>query len=133
MFGDKVLIGFSSTNVDDKKRIFLPKFTCAEAGDRLIIIPENDRLAIYSSDTLEDYLDKIDSITDHNEKKELLNEFREYCESVISEVIVDKSKRITLSKISFNDNNVIVRGSGDRIVITGDFTYPELYRKRSSK
>ena len=132
MFGDKVLIGYSNTSVDDKKRLFLPKFTCAEAGEKLVVIPEDDKLAIYSTETLNNYLDKIDSIKDFREKKEILKKFREYCESIITEVTVDKTKRITLSNIDFNDNNIIVQGSGDRIVIRGDFTYPELYKKRSS-
>ncbi len=133
MFGDKVLIGYSNTTVDDKKRLFLPKFTCAEAGEKLIVIPEDDRLAIYSSEVLEEYVDRIDSIKDFKERKLFLKEFREYCESVIGEVTVDKAKRISLSNIEFNDRNIIVQGSGDRIIITGDFSYPELYRKRSSK
>ncbi len=133
MFGDKVLIGYSNTSVDDKKRLYLPKFTCAEAGERLIVIPEDDRLAIYSSEVLEEYVDIIDSIKDFKERKSFLKEFREYCESIISEVTVDNSKRITLSNIEFYDNNITVQGSGDRIIITGDFGYPELYKKRSSK
>ena len=133
MFGDKVLIGYSNTTVDDKKRLFLPKFTCAEAGEKLIVIPEDDRLAIYSSSVLDEYVDRIDSIKDFKERKTFLTEFREYCESIITEVTVDKAKRISLSNIEFNDRNIIVQGSGDRIIITGDFSYPELYRKRSSK
>jgi DNA-binding transcriptional regulator/RsmH inhibitor MraZ len=132
MFGDKIIIGYSNSSVDEKKRIILPKFTGAAPGDKLIVIPEDNRLAIYSSYILEEYVDKIDEIKDFREKKELLKEFREYCESVIAEVIVDKSKRIALSNIDFNDNKVIVRGSGDRVVITGDFTYPELYKRKRS-
>ena len=132
MFGDNIIIGYSNSSVDEKKRIILPKFTGAAPGDKLIVIPEDNRLAIYSSYILEEYVDKIDEIKDFREKKELLKEFREYCESVIAEVIVDKSKRIALSNIDFNDNKVIVRGSGDRVVITGDFTYPELYKRKRS-
>ena len=132
MFGDKIIIGYSNSSVDEKKRIILPKFTGVAPGDKLIVIPEDNRLAIYSSYILEEYVDKIDEIKDFREKKELLKEFREYCESVIAEVTVDKSKRIALSNIDFNDNKVIVRGSGDRVVITGDFTYPESYKRKRS-
>ena len=133
MFGEKVLIGYSSTSVDDKNRLFLPKFTCATEGERLIIIPEEDKLAIYSSDKLDEYLDKIDSIKDFKERQTFLIEFRKYCKTILGEVTVDKSRRITLSNIEFYDHNIVVQGSGDRIIIKGDFTYPELYRKRSSK
>ena len=132
MFGDKVLIGYSSTNIDEKNRLNLPKFTCAEAGDRLIVIPEDDRLAIYSTSTLDEYVEKLDKVTNPTDHKNLLKEFRNYCESAIVECIVDKNKRISLSSnIIFNDKNVTVIGSGDRLVLSGDFSCPELYRKRS--
>ena len=131
MFGEKVLIGYSSCNIDEKNRIYLPKFTGAEAGDKLLIIPENENLAIYSSTTLDNYVEKISLLNNIKEEKELLKEFREYCESAIQEITVDKQKRITLSSnIDFIDKNIEVRGSGDRLLIIGNFTYPSLYRKR---
>lgn len=132
MFGDRVLIGYSSTNLDDKNRLRLPKFTCADAGDKLIIVPENEKLLIYSSELLNEYLDKLDRIQDVKMHKELLLEFRKFCEGVIVEVTVDKNNRINLSdSIHFNNRNVELQGSGDRVILSGDFTYPELYRKRS--
>ena len=131
MFGEKVLIGYSSCNIDEKNRIYLPKFTGAEAGDRLILIPENENLAIYSSTTLDNYVEKISSLNNPKEQKDLLKEFREYCESAIQELVVDKQKRVTLStSIDFIDRNIEVRGSGDRLIVSGNFYYPSLYRKR---
>ena len=64
MFGDKVLVGYSSTNIDEKNRLRLPKFTCADAGDKLVVVPDGKRLLIYSNDILEEYVDKIDKIQD---------------------------------------------------------------------
>ncbi len=131
MFGEKVLIGYSSCNIDEKNRVYLPRFSGAEAGDRLLIIPEDENIAIYSSSTLDNYVEKISLLNDVNEKKEYLNEFRKYCENAIQEATVDKQKRITLStNIDFIDKNIEIRGSGDRLLVSGNFTYPSLYRKR---
>ena len=132
MFSEKILIGYSSTNIDEKNRLILPKFTCAEAGDRLIVIPEDDKIAIYFTSKLAEYVKKLDRITNLSEKKDLLIKFKTYCEKAIVEVVVDNSKTISLSSnIIFNNKNVIIQGSGDRLVLSGDFSYPELYRKRS--
>ena len=90
MFGDKVLVGYSSTNIDEKNRLRLPKFTCADAGDKLVIVPDGKRLLIYSYGILEEYVDKIDKIQDANMRKELLGEFRTFCEGILVETTVDK-------------------------------------------
>lgn len=131
MFGDKVLVGYSSCSLDSKNRIHLPKFTCCEAGERLLIIPEDDNLAIYSSKTLDVYVERINSIKNVEDQKELLKEFRKYCESVIQETTVDNQNRITLTtNIDFIERTIELRGSGDRLVLSGNFNYPSLYRKR---
>ncbi len=131
MFGDKILVGYSSTNIDEKNRLRLPKFTCAGAGEKLVVVPDGNRLLIYSSTILEEYVDKIDEIKDIKTRKELLAEFRTFCEGVLVETTVDKNNRINLSdNLHFNDKNVELQGAGDRVILYGDFSYPELYKKR---
>jgi DNA-binding transcriptional regulator/RsmH inhibitor MraZ len=131
MFGENILIGYSLCNVDEKNRIYLPKFTSCEPGDELLILPEDDHLAICSSALIDEYYKKIESIKDAKEKIVLYNELRKCCESFIHKTVVDKSKRISLSKnIKFEEPVVEIRGSGDRIVVSGKFSYPSIYRKR---
>ena len=131
MYGDKVIVGYSIINIDQNNKMCLPRYTYCEPGDKLLIIPEDDKLVICSSIVLENYMNKIESINNHKEEKELLCKLRELCKTVLYETIVDNQNRIDLSShIDFLDKTVEIKGSKDKIVISGNFTYPSLYRKR---
>ena len=131
MYGDKVIVGYSIINIDQNNKMCLPRYTCCEPGDKLLIIPEDDKLVICSSIVLENYMNKIKSINNHKEEKELLCKLRELCKTVLYETIVDNQNRIDLSgHIDFLDKTVEIKGSKDKIIISGNFTYPSLYRKR---
>ena len=73
MYGDKVIVGYSISNIDNNNKMCLPRYTCCEPGDKLLIIPEDDKLVICSSIVLENYVNKIESINNH--KEEVLNTF----------------------------------------------------------
>lgn len=119
MFGEKSIYGQSSIHLDDRKRIILPKYTYAEAGDSLLIINEGEYLAIYSESEFEQKLkqkekelEQSSSRTKKAKKIELLILYS----SILKRVTCDKQGRITLGNI-IESNEIECIGAREYLIL----------------
>ena len=103
MFGEESIYGQSIIHLDDKKRIILPKYTYAEAGDKLLVINDGEYLSIHSEQEFEEKLrqkelelEKSNLKLKNAKKRELLILYS----SILKRVTCDKQGRITLGNIT---------------------------------
>lgn len=118
-------VGYSKSIVDENNYFFMPTFTRAHVGDRFVLIPDNDEIDMYSMNEIQSYFEKIETLKD-DDKLTFVKEMKDFCEHVIVDAIVDENNRICLSSnISVIDNTVEITGSGNKLIISGDFRYNE--------
>ena len=102
MFGEQSMYGTSTVHIDDKNRIILPKRTCAETGDSLLIVKEDEGISIHSEQEFEakikqkeEELERASSRLKKDKKRELLILYS----SILKKATCDKQGRITLGNI----------------------------------
>lgn len=118
-------VGYSKSIVDENNYFFMPTFTRAHVGDRFVLVPDNDEIDMYSMNEIQSYFEKIETLKD-DDKLTFAKEMKDFCEHVIVDAIVDENNRICLSSnISVIDNTVEITGSGNKLIISGDFRYNE--------
>lgn len=118
-------VGYSKSIVDENNYFFMPTFTRAHVGDRFVLVPDNDEIDMYSMNEIQSYFEKIETLKD-DDKLTFAREMKDFCEHVIVDAIVDENNRICLSSnISVIDNTVEITGSGNKLIISGDFRYNE--------
>ena len=118
-------VGYSKSIVDENNYFFMPTFTRAHVGDRFVLVPDNDEIDMYSMKEIQSYFEKIETLKD-DDKLTFAKEMKDFCEHVIVDAIVDENNRICLSSnISVIDNTVEITGSGNKLIISGDFRYNE--------
>ena len=119
MFGEQSIYGQSNVRIDDKNRIILPKYTYAEAGDKLLVINDGEYLSIHSEQEFEEKLRQKEleleksSLKQKNAKKrELLILYS----SVLKRVTCDKQGRITLGNIT-DSNELKCIGAREYLIL----------------
>ena len=113
MFGDIPIFGNSENGIDDRGRIFIPKFTGVEKNDKLIIQKGNGNYyVIFNYSDVERKIEQIRTFDNPN-KLEL------YISSIVALVNVDSDNRITFSqhKNFAIDRKVFIHGNYDSIQI----------------
>ena len=119
MFGEQSIYGQSIIHLDDKKRIILPKYTFAEAGDSLLVINEGEYITIHSEKEFEEKLkqkeeelEKCSSKLKNAKKRELFIMYS----SILKRVTCDKQGRITLGNIIEN-NEIECIGAREYLIL----------------
>ena len=133
MFGEEKIFGKSEISIDEKNRIKLPKFTYAEAGDRIIIQQEDDALKISNELKITKIIEEIEEALKHveniSEAKTLKEKIDKLCISIISKKICDQQNRIILPNGIFDTsetNRIMSVGYGDYIKLYTLKRYNEL-------
>lgn len=133
MFGEEKIFGKSEISIDEKNRIKLPKFTYAEAGDRIIIQQEDDALKISNELKITKIIEEIEEALKHveniSEAKTLKEKMDKLCISIISKKICDQQNRIILPNGIFDTsetNRIMSVGYGDYIKLYTLKRYNEL-------
>ena len=133
MFGEEKIFGKSEISIDEENRIKLPKFTYAEAGDRIIIQQEDDALKISNELKITKIIEEIEEALKHveniSEAKTLKEKMDKLCISIISKKICDQQNRIILPNGIFDTsetNRIMSVGYGDYIKLYTLKRYNEL-------
>lgn len=133
MFGEEKIFGKSEISIDEKNRIKLPKFTYAEAGDRIIIQQEDDALKISNELKITKIIEEIEEslkyVENISEAKTLKEKIDKLCISIISKKICDQQNRIILPNGIFDTsetNRIMSVGYGDYIKLYTLKRYNEL-------
>ncbi len=99
MFGDETMLSSDIKKIDNKRRTFLPIFSNAESGDRLILFQEKNYFSLYLKKV---FFEKYQIL--HEKEFDTLDEWMfqkhkidELCLK-ISEILVDNQRRILLPK-----------------------------------
>ena len=106
MFGEQSIYGQSTVRLDDKKRIILPRFTFAEAGDNLLVVNEGEYFSIYKEKILEEQIERKElefEMANSRQKKVMKKELLILYSSILKKVVCDKERRITLGDIIDGD------------------------------
>lgn len=147
MFGDKPMLGVASRKVDAKKRIWLPKFTCAENDDKVFVITKDDYCELWGYDELikrATYLkEKIETTIDIELKQnyqKLYDELTSFASCDFSDHsyrTINSSSRVTLPKDVVDkyqiDDEVTIEGKLDHIRIWKPLDFENYKRRLKSK
>ena len=106
MFGDKLIIGKSTRQMDKKGRIFIPKFSDAEPGDEIIVEPiktDNGydiRLMAYKEyfNICQRFMKLRDNATSTEEFNRYSSEIEKLCSLLEATLTVDGQRRIAFPK-----------------------------------
>ena len=123
MFGEKSMYGQWELTIDGKGRIFIPKSTCVEKGERLILTKNQDT-GTYEIHSLTEY-DKIIRQLKDKALNTTNKEERIYYEKRIYEVIkliiksskIDCQGRFLIGKIFEDKNKILCIGAKDYLVL----------------
>lgn len=123
MLGKEIFVGYSKISVNENNTLTMPTFARANAGDRYVLIPENNDIAIYSMSTIKSYYDKVESLPT-KDRLYFAKEMRKMCDTIIEDIVVDDNHQIHLSSdINVVNNIVEFVGSGDRVLMSGEFEF----------
>lgn len=110
MFGDKPILGNCIRSVDQKGRIYLPKFCSAEKDDNLVIRKIDDHYAIFNLSYIEKEIEEARNSKD-------LNKVDTIVLSIVDLVKVSKDKRINLKRKYILSDHVFLQGNWDSVLI----------------
>ena len=117
MFGEKPMLGSCVRSVDNKGRIYLPKFCNAEKDDNLVVQKIDNHFALFNLSHIEKEIKKYRDWEDF-EKVNLI------VSSIVDLVTVDKVKRINLKHNYILTNKIYIQGNWDNVLL---FSSPEDY------
>lgn len=120
MFGEESMYGQYMVHLDDKDRIFLPRFTYVEQGDSLLIIDKEDYLHVYGEEVFEKRIKQLEDIyikSSSDKKREIEIELLKLYSSILKKVKADSQRRINLGGIKTNKNEFLCIGARDHIVL----------------
>ena len=120
MFGEESMYGQSVVHLDNKNRIFLPKFTYVEKDDSLLIIDKEDYLSIYKEDLFEEkikYLEDLYINSDSNRKREIDVELLKLYSSILKKVKADNQHRISLGGIETDKEEFLCIGARNHAIL----------------
>lgn len=118
MFGEKEILGKTTSKVSLKSRLVLPAFTHAEPGDELVLVSDFEGISIYEKDyflesRLKMFKDAMERSTNLKEIKELRIQMELVYTKIIKTMVCDKDRRVVLAN-GF-DEEIRVVGCGDHV------------------
>lgn len=123
MFGEKSLYGNDVLKIDDKGRIFLPKYTKKEKDDELVLRydEENAKYEIYSIDRYDQIMNILEkySIKSTNVKERKYYEKRIYeiSKSILKKLKVDSQGRVNIGDIDTESSKILCIGARDHLIL----------------
>ena len=124
MFGEQSIYGQTMVHIDDKNRMFLPKITYVEKDDNLLILNKGDYIGIYSVETFEETLKRLEKSFFGNDlqmKRELDLEILKLYSSILRKVKVDSQNRINFGNVELEDSEILCIGAKDHIMLKTKF------------
>lgn len=125
MFGEIPILGYKEVSVDEKGRIFLPKFTCAEKGDQVSVLENGaNSFKLYNLTYLQNIINELNKSCDSSEKRkiqELSDRLQLLYYSYLATGRVDSQRRLNipdqiLREYGFKDT-AIMQGCGTNLTI----------------
>lgn len=120
MFGSENIYGQSIVRLDDKGRMFLPKFTHVEKDDSLLILNKTNYLEIHREDLLDKKIIELEKMyigLDNDRKRKAELEMLQIYRSILKKVKSDTQHRINLSGIGVVNNNFLCIGAKDHVIL----------------
>ncbi len=123
MFGEKPLYGKDILKIDDKGRIFLPKYTRKEKDNELILRYDEEisKYEIYSIDRYNQIMSILEKYAIKSTiKNERLYYKRRICEiskSILKKIKVDSQGRINIGEIDTDSNKILCLGAHDHLIL----------------
>lgn len=121
MFGEEYIYGVSEATIDEKGRFWLPGFTNAEIGDKLLVIKEEDMLRIANENDINKFIDeieeKIKSETDEEKIQALKDKLYKLYECIVKKCTVDASRRILLREKNDHKTKYKIIGARKEIIL----------------
>lgn len=125
MFGEELILGFKEVGLDEKSRIFLPKFTGVEQGDRISFVEDSpSSLKLYNLMYMQQLISEINKKC-NPENKEKVQQLSDRLQllyySYLATSKVDSHGRITIPQDIVNEyrfkDKIIVQGCGTNLTI----------------
>lgn len=131
MFGDEPILGFKETGIDTKGRIFIPKFTGAEAGDRISIVENGyGSLKLYNLLYMQRVIDELNkkcNPADGEKIQELSDRLQLLYYSYLATNFIDSQRRLNVP-----DQILREHGFKDKAYMQGCGTNLTLFNSRES-
>lgn len=139
MFGEDLILGYKKCKVDEKHRIFLPKFSFSEKGD-FVVISEGDNgvLLLNSIVALKQRIANIEKSINSNEQMKSLEllylKLERLYASCLATSKVDSQKRLLIPDDVYDKHSigssVILQGCGDHLkLFNSEETHNQYVRK----
>lgn len=125
MFGEDLILGYKEVSLDEKGRIFLPKFTGVEKGDKISVIEnETGSFKLFNLMYMQRIIDELNKkcCSKDQERIQLLSDRLQLLYySYLTTCNVDSQRRIhipqqILDEHEFSDK-VIMQGSGTSLTV----------------
>ena len=123
MFGEKLLVGQSNHNIDNKNRLFLPAGTGREKSDIVYLCydKEIDTYTIYPEKIIQEKFVKLQKMVDEAKSVEELKQYKlmllEFSLSIMRAAEVDAGGRITVGNEFSQFESVNIIGGGDHLML----------------
>ncbi len=139
MFGEDLILGYKKCKVDEKHRIFLPKFSFSEKGDSIVISEGDDGIILLNNIvTLKQRIANIEKSINSGEQMKSLEllylKLERLYVSCLATSKVDAQRRIIIPDDVCNKhtigNSVILQGCGDHLkLFNNEETHNEYVKK----
>lgn len=125
MFGEEPILGYREVGLDEKSRIFLPKFTGVEQGDRISFVEDTpSSLKLYNLMYMQQLISEINKKCNPEDKEkvqQLSDRLQLLYYSYLATSKVDSHGRITIPQDIANEykfkDKIIVQGCGTNLTI----------------
>lgn len=123
MFGDTLLVGKNSYNIDKKNRMFLPADSNREENDIVYLCYDKElkTYTIYPKTVIQQNFSKLRKMVDEAQDVEELKRCKDmllnYAETIVKSCLVDSQGRIVLGDNFKNYSTVDMLGAGDHLVL----------------
>lgn len=125
MFGEEPILGYREVSLDSKSRIFVPKFSGVEEGDKISIIENGpSSLKLYNLMYMQQKVNELNKMCDSKDKErvqQLSDRLQLLYYSYLATSKVDSQGRITIpqevaKEYGFKDK-VIMQGCGTNLTL----------------
>ena len=142
MFGEDLILGYKKCRIDDKHRLFLPKFSFSEKGDSIAISEDENGIILLSNIiSLKQKIASLEKSVGSSENMKSLEllylKLERLYVSCLATSKVDSQRRMLIpegvyDKHKINDT-VILQGCGDHLkVFDNEESHNEYVRKLNS-
>lgn len=129
MFGEDLILGYKKCKVDDKHRLFLPKFSFSEKGDSIVISEdENGIILLNNIIALKQKIANIEKSINSSENMKSLELLYLKLERIYASCLatskVDSQRRLLIPEGVYDkhtiEDSVILQGCGDHLKVFND-------------